>query len=171
MEAVREGIEAEGWQLSGLQKTTSHHFEGRWSGDSTRSAYLFFHHPEVPGDVSIDVFLDETSRGLEGNLALVVDGPSLAELGSVERAFGDLAAAAAGSLPGGYRTPITLRFRLGGWDTVAGEARSECRFKLHIPRGAVDAGRSAVAALCSSTTRAFRGLLEHPLVRDFQTDA
>jgi hypothetical protein len=29
--------------LSGLQKTTSHQFEGRWEGESTRSAYLFFH--------------------------------------------------------------------------------------------------------------------------------
>ena len=61
--------------LSGLQKTTSHQFEGRWQGESSRSAYLFFHDDARPDYVSIDVFLDETTRGLKGNLALVLAGP------------------------------------------------------------------------------------------------
>ena len=43
VDAVREGVESAGWHLSGLQKTTSLEFEGRWEGESTRSAYLFFH--------------------------------------------------------------------------------------------------------------------------------
>ena len=58
LEAVREGLETSGWELSGLQKTTSHQFEGRWEGDSTRSAYLFFHPPHGPDFVSVDVYLD-----------------------------------------------------------------------------------------------------------------
>ncbi len=32
IDAVREGVEAEGWELSGLQKTTSHQFEGPVGG-------------------------------------------------------------------------------------------------------------------------------------------
>ena len=73
IEAVQEDVLATGWELSGLQKTTSHQFEGRWDGESTRSAYLFFHLDEGRQDASIDVYLDETSRGLMGNMALVVD--------------------------------------------------------------------------------------------------
>src|SRR4051812_43482453 len=45
IEAVRQGLEAAGWALSGLQKTTSHEYAGRWDGESSRSAYLFFHRP------------------------------------------------------------------------------------------------------------------------------
>ena len=41
LDAVRLGVEDAGWTLSGLQKTTSHEFDGRWAGESTRSAYLF----------------------------------------------------------------------------------------------------------------------------------
>ena len=80
LDAVREGLEEAGWELSGLQKTTSFEFEGRWAGDSSRSAYLFFHRPDVPDWASVDAFLDETSRGLKGNLALVLDGPVLTEI-------------------------------------------------------------------------------------------
>ena len=73
IEAVRAGVESTDWKLSGLQKTTSHQFEGKWEGESTRSAYLFFHLPNGPDYASIDVYLDETTQGLAGNLALVVD--------------------------------------------------------------------------------------------------
>ncbi|MEE8147462.1 MAG: hypothetical protein V3T24_07665, partial [Longimicrobiales bacterium] len=79
LEAVQDGIERAGWALSGLQKTTSLQFEGRWEGESTRSAYLFFHREGLPDWVSLDVFLDETSKGLKGNFALVIDGPELGE--------------------------------------------------------------------------------------------
>ena len=43
IDAVRDGVEGKGWSLSGLQKTSSTEFEGRWAGQTTRSAYLFFH--------------------------------------------------------------------------------------------------------------------------------
>ena len=32
IDAVRDGVEATGWALSGLQKTTSHEYAGRWEG-------------------------------------------------------------------------------------------------------------------------------------------
>lgn len=165
LEAVRDGVESAGWELSGLQKTTSHTFEGRWEGDSTRSAYLFFHHPGVDLPVSVDVYLDETSRGLTGNLALVVDLRDLGEIGSVEEHLDRLSRMAEEGLPRGYRTPVTLRFRLRDGGRPAREAGTEVRFKLRIPVTAVEAGSSAVSALASATVKSFEALLARPELR------
>lgn len=165
VDAVREGVEGRGWKLSGLQKTTSYRFEGRWEGDSTRSAYLFFHRPDAPEDVSIDVYLDETSRGLKGNLALVMDVPPPGMLGSVQGAMGRLGRAGSEIIPGEYRRPLTLRFRL---TDVAGDpagAGTEVRYKVHIPAAAVAAGRAAVVAVAESAVDAFEELLSSSDVR------
>ncbi len=162
LDAVREGMEATGWELSGLQKTTSYEFEGRWAGDSSRSAYLFFHRDEVPEWASIDVFLDETSRGLRGNLALVVDGKASAELGEAEEVLGALARLAAPLLPDGYRIPLTLRYRLPSLKARPRDAETEARLKLQIPEEAMRAGPQAVAALASATARAFEAVLFAP---------
>lgn len=159
IEAVRAGVEASGWQLSGLQKTTSHQFEGKWAGDSTRSAYLFFHREAGPDWASVDVYLDETGRGLSGNLALVVDGRVLAELGEVDTALRTLGTVARAHLPERYRTPITLRLRLDDPLADPGSATSEIRFKLRFPRSALDAGPRAVAALSAATAERFTALL------------
>jgi len=159
LEAVREGMEGEGWELSGLQKTTSYEFEGRWAGDSSRSAYLFFHTEDVPDWVSIDVFLDETSRGLRGNLALVVDGPELSMVSDPGAALSTLAKAARNVLPKGYRTPLTLRYRLPTLEGDPSGSETEFRFKLCIPGKALEAGRSAVVALVASSSQAFRKVL------------
>lgn len=162
IDAVREGVESAGWSLSGLQKTTSHQFEGRWAGDETRSAYLFFHDPASDLPVSIDVYLDETSRGLTGNLALVVDLHRLADVGPVELLLGRLADLAGAALIDGYRTPLTLRFRLRDADQDPGTADTEVRFKLRVPNAALDAGPAAVAALSSASVKAFQSLLSLP---------
>lgn len=159
IDAVREGVEASGWRLSGLQKTTSHQFEGKWEGDSTRSAYLFFHREDGPEWASVDVYLDETSRGLSGNLALVVDGRVLSELGDVGELLRTLGAVARAHLPEGHRTPITLRLRLDAPGAEPGSATSEVRFKLRIPRAALDAGPRAVTSLSSATAERFTALL------------
>jgi hypothetical protein len=159
LEAVREGLEGAGWELSGLQKTTSYEFEGRWEGDSSRSAYLFFHRADLPDWVSLDVFLDETTRGLRGNLALVLDGPVMGELGPPRDVLDGLAAVAAGHLPAGYRTPITLRFRLPDPKAGSDTADTEYRMKLYIPREALKAGHSAVSALSTAVARAFEEIL------------
>ncbi|MGD2123953.1 MAG: hypothetical protein PVJ76_19535 [Gemmatimonadota bacterium] len=167
LEAVRDGLEGQGWELSGLQKTTSYEFEGRWAGDSSRSAYLFFHSEGVPEWVSIDVFLDETSRGLKGNLALVVDGPDLASVKDPEAALARLAALARRALPEGYRTPLTLRYRLSNLDSNPEEADTEFRFKLYFPSSALRAGHSAVVVLTESTASAFRKILDSPGIEPF----
>jgi hypothetical protein len=167
LEAVREGLVASGWELSGLQKTTSYEFEGRWAGDSSRSAYLFFHAEGVPEWVSIDVFLDETSRGLKGNLALVVDGPELSDVSDPGRVLAHLAALARRTLPEGYHTPLTLRYRLPKLDESPAEADTEFRFKLYIPVSALRAGHSAVVALAESTASAFRRILGSPELEPF----
>lgn len=171
IEAVREGVEARGWALSGLQKTTSHQFEGRWAGDSTRSAYLFFHRPGVGDDVSVDVFLDETSQGLFGNLALVVDARPLGEVGEVGAALGALGRLAGATLPEGFRTPVTLRFRSEDGDRPPEEAATEIRFKLRIPRAALEAGTPAVVSLCRATVEAFETLLADPVLASFRSPA
>lgn len=159
LEAIREGVEGAGWTLSGLQKTTSHQFEGRWEGQESRSAYVFFHREGLPDGISIDVFLDESSKGLRGNFALVVDGPDLGEARDVSETLADLAAAAGSVLPDGFRSPITLRLWLEGRDTPAGEAESEYRFKLHIPKVALEAGASAIIAMTSTFVKSFEALL------------
>lgn len=159
MEAVREGVEETGWRLSGLQKTTSHQFEGRWEGESTRSAYLFFHRDAGPEYASIDVYLDETSRGLTGNLALVLDLVPLADLGTAERALGALGTVGGAALPADYRTPLTLRLRLEDGTDEPESAEVEVRFKLRIPRRSIDAGPDAIRSLASETVAAFEAIL------------
>jgi hypothetical protein len=160
LEAVREGIEGAGWTLSGLQKTTSHEFEGRWAGESTRSAFVFFHRDEEPS--SVDVYLDETSRGLQGNLALVAELHSLRELPPLPEVLEGLAVLAGRHLPSGYHTPVSLRLRLPDAGTAVEDARLEGRIKLRIPRPAIEAGASAVSTLSAATIASFESLLADP---------
>lgn len=165
IEAVREGVEEAGWELSGLQKTTSHQFEGRWEGESTRSAYLFFHPPAGPDYVSVDVYLDETSRGLSGNIALVADLVSLGELGEADAALEALRALSVRELDARHGRPLTLRFRLSDADRESAEAETEVRFKVKIPKAAISAGPSAVARLAAEVMSSFaRILASDPLV-------
>jgi hypothetical protein len=162
IDAVREGLEIGGWALSGLQKTTSHDFEGRWEGESTRSAYLFFHSPRAPDPVSIDVYLDETSRGLTGNLALVVDLVSLGDLGPPGEVLSVLGELSERVLPRGYSTPLTLRLRLPDGPTTPEAAEAEVRFKLRLPKSVIAAGRAAVRGLAGATLVAFEEILRSP---------
>ncbi|MDX1494578.1 MAG: hypothetical protein R3253_10990 [Longimicrobiales bacterium] len=158
IEAVREAVEDEGWTLSGLQKTTSHQFEGRWEGDSTRSAYLFFHPPDGADHVSVDVYLDETSRGLTGNLALVVDLKAFGEMGNVDEALGRLGEASARELDRRNKRPITLRFRLADAAEAVEHADTEVRFKVRLPRKSIAAGMSAIRAFTRETMNGFQRL-------------
>lgn len=169
IEALREGVEGAGWTLSGLQKTTSHEFEGRWAGDSSRSAYLFFHREDLEDDVSVDVYLDEGRGGLSGNLALVVDGRDLADLPPVSDLLVTLADAAADHLLEGYSIPLSFRMRLDPRDDAAVDrAVLEVRFKVRIPRAAFSAGEGAVVALASAVIEAFEELLLDPAVEVFR---
>ncbi|TVR54258.1 MAG: hypothetical protein EA421_09205 [Gemmatimonadales bacterium] len=166
LEAVQDGLASSGWELSGLQKTTSREFEGRWAGESTRSAYLFFHRSDLPDSVSVESFLDETSRGLKGNLSLVVDGPRLHEVGALQSVLQRLATATSETLPPGYRTPISARVVLDDPDTPPGDGEVQVRIRLLLPRAAMDAGASAVSALVSGAVSAFERLLERPEVAE-----
>ena len=167
IDAVRQGVESCGWALSGLQKTTSHQFEGRWAGDSSRSASLYFHLPSGPDWASVEVFLDETSQGLQGNLALVVDSCPLARLGDPSVALAALGRLASAALPTGHRTPVTLRLRLEDGAQEPGAAETEVRFKLRLPRSALGAGAGAVTALTTTAVTAFGGILGDPGLRPF----
>jgi hypothetical protein len=161
IEAMREGLESMDWSLSGLQKTTSHEYEGRWAGESSRSAYLFFHNDACGDEVSIEAFVDETSRGLRANLALVVEIPPLGELPPPEKLLTLLTSVAAECLMEGYKTPISVRFRLPETRAEASHAESEVRIKLSIPETAFEAGAAALSALAAATAGAFETVLGH----------
>jgi hypothetical protein len=170
IEAVTEGVETVGWVRSGVQKTTSHEYGGRWEGETSRSAYLFFHRPSREESVSVDVFLDETSRGIEGNLALVVDGPALADLGDAREALAAVAAATRERIREPRRVPVALRLRLPDPTQAVDAAAVELRVKIPIPDAALRSGHGAVAALASAGVRAFERLLEHPELRRYEVD-
>ncbi len=171
IEAVQDGITRSGWVLSGLQKTTSHQFEGRWEGESSRSAYLFFHNDESPDFVSIDVYLDETTKGLKGNLALVVTGPEVGLLEPMPDLLVALAKVTGDCLPEQYHTPFVVRLRMDGPKDDPRTAETEVRIKLTIPSEALSAGASGVSALASATTAAFERALEHEGLRSSLTEA
>lgn len=161
IEAIRVGVEAAGWELSGLQKTTSHQFEGKWEGESTRSAYLFFHLPDGADAVGMDVYLDETGRGLSGNLALVVDLCRFDEVGDIGGLLATLGDASSGLLPARYRRPVTVRLRMADAAEDPGAAETEVRFKVRIPSKTIRAGSEAVTALAGEAMGAFHALLSH----------
>lgn len=161
IDAVVEGVRAAGWDLSGLQKTSSTEFEGEWAGHTTRSAYLFFHSDRHEA-ASVEGYLDETDRGLRGTLSLVVDLRPVWEHASVPDALDRVAELSARHLPDGYRTPVVLRLTLAETSEPATEAEVESRIKLRLPRAAIEAGTGSVAALATSAVRAFEALLDDP---------
>jgi hypothetical protein len=172
IDAIRDGVEGTGWRLSGLQKTTSHEYAGRWEGETSRSAYLFFHRPHDPDGVSIDVFLDETSRGIEGNLALVVDGAPIAQVGDPLAALAAVAAVASTQLTreGASTSPVSLRLRLDNPIQDVSRGQAELRIKVRITAAALRSGPAEVSALAIVAVRSFERLLEHREVlryRDF----
>ena len=160
IEGVRDGVEAGGWVLSGLQKTTSHEFAGRWEGESTRSAYLFFHRPEGSAAVSVEGFLDETARGIQGNLSLVLEGPALGALGDARAALESAGGAVRRRIARTDRASVSLKLRLDDAGTSIGDASTELRIKVQVPRGALEAGVGGVAELTARVVRAFETLLE-----------
>lgn len=170
IDAIREGVEGGAWSLSGLQKTTSHQFEGLWEGESSRSAYLFFHSDLAPEPASVEAFLDETNRGLFASLSLVVDGRTLEELGAVDPVLERLGGIASAHLPARYPAPLTLRLRLGNPAGPPGAAESEARFKLRLPRAALGNGHAEVVAVVRRAVRAFDSMLADPGLQGFFTD-
>ena len=163
--AVRDGVEGAGWTLSGLQKTTSHEYEGRWRGESSRSAFLFFHRPAGDDGASIESFIDETSRGAEGNLSLVLEGPPLERLGDARSALAAVASAAHRRLPG--RARVSLKLRLDDAGEPVARAATEIRVKVAVGEPALRAGVAAVAEVAASAVRSFERLLEDPELRPY----
>jgi hypothetical protein len=162
IEAVRHGAEATGWVLSGLQKTTSHEFAGRWEGESSRSAYLFFHRPDGSDAVGVEAFLDETARGIQGNVSLVVEGPALDVMGDPRAALAAVGRAARRRLARTHRASVSLKLRLDDAGTPVDQASTEIRIKVRVPQSALGAGVAAVAELVERVVRGFETLLEDP---------
>lgn len=162
IEAVRDAAESAGWALSGLQKTTSHEYAGRWQGESARSAYLFFHRPAGEDGVSVECFLDETTRRLEGNLSLVLEGPTLAGLGDARATLAAVAAAAHRRLTPSGRARVSLKLRMDDAADPVDDTGTEIRVKLGVGEAALRAGADAVRAELGVALRAFERLLEDP---------
>ena len=160
IDGVRQGIEGAGWELSGLQKTTSHEYAGRWEGDSTRSAYLFFHRPGGSDAVSVEGFLDETARGLQGNVSLVVEGPPLGRLGDARAALASATAAVRRRIPPPRRASVSLKLRMEESIEGAEDAATELRVKVRVPQAALREGVGAVGETVAWAVRAFEQLLE-----------
>ena len=169
LEGVRSGIEAAGWTLSGLQKTTSHEFEGRWAGTDTRSAYLFFHRDDLPESISVEAFLDETSPGLKGNVTLVVDGPRYGDLGRASPILERVAAAVAETVPpgDGPPAPLSLRLLLPDPATPALAAQVQLRIRRPLPARTVERGVCCVEGWAAGTVALWEELLERPEVAEF----
>ena len=162
IDGVREGIEASGWVLSGLQKTSSTEFAGRWAGESTRSAYLFFHRPGGGEAASLEGFLDETTRGLQGNLSLVLDGPGVDRIGDAGAALSAAAAAARRRVERGLRVSVSLKLRVDDPELEPESTTSELRVKVRVPQSALRGGVASVAEIAARVVRAFERLLEEP---------
>jgi hypothetical protein len=109
--------------------------------------------------VSIDVYLDETSRGLTGNLALVVDLALLADVGDPDLALRELGGLAKVEMPHGYPTPLTLRLRLPDGATEPAEAEVEVRFKLTVPTRVIAGGGEEIRELVVDAVAGFERIL------------
>jgi len=109
--------------------------------------------------VSIDVYLDETSRGLTGNLALVIDLAPLARVGDAASALSDLGRLATAQMPAGYAAPLTLRLRLPDGASHPDDAETEVRFKLTLPSRIIAAGAEEIRSLVLETVAAFERIL------------
>jgi hypothetical protein len=121
--------------------------------------------------VSIYVFLDETTKGLKGNLALVVTGPELGLLGPMPDLLVALAKVTADCLPEHAHTPFVLCLGMDDPKDDPRAAETEVRIKLTIPSEALSAGASEVSALASTTTEAFERLLAHQGLRSSLIEA
>lgn len=153
-------FEARGWQLSGVQKTTSYAYEGAWADSELRSAYAFFHQveDEEGSGPSLEAFIDETDEGLDGGLSLVLDGPSLGEEPDVASVLRRAAELGAGVLPLEMPAPVTVTYSHPG-RREAESANVKVRFKGRIPGGANRAGRRAVEATLATIASGFDEIL------------
>ena len=121
--------------------------------------------------MSIDVYLDETTKGLQGNFALVVTGPELGLLEPMCDLLAAIAKVTADCLPAQYHTPTVVRLRMDDPEDDPRIAETEVRMKLTIPSEVLSAGASGVSALASATTTAFERALEHEGLRSLLTEA
>ncbi len=164
-DVVRDTIREDDWSLSGLQKTTSYEYDGRWEGESTRSAYLFYHPVAGWEGVSLDVFLDETRRGLTASLTLVLQGPVLNDLGGVAAALERTSGIVASVVPAEVTSAVSLRAALPDVRRPAGTAETTIRVRQAVPGVAIETGKQAVAAVVRSILGTFADLRAHPDVR------
>ena len=114
----------------------------------------------------MEAFLDETSRGLQGNLTLVVAGPRCEDLGPASAVLERVATAASETFPDSCRVPLSLRLHLPGSQLPAGRAEVQVRIRVHLPEGRLEGGALAVHHFVQAAVGAFESLLERPEVAE-----
>ncbi len=117
------------------------------------------------------MYLDETSRGLTGNLALVVDLAPLGRVGDPADLLADLGALSKREMPASYAAPVTLRLRLPDGATDPAEAEVEMRFKLSLPSRIISEGGVGVRALAITAMASFERILASSELDRFRAGA
>ncbi|MEQ1857570.1 MAG: hypothetical protein ABL963_14015 [Longimicrobiales bacterium] len=110
--------------------------------------------------MSVDVYLDETSRGLTGNLALVVDLASLGEIGDPAEVLAELGRLSKRRMPAGSTAPVTLRLRLPDGAKEPATAEVEIRFKLNLASRIIAAGGGEIRRFAAESVAAFERILD-----------
>ncbi len=89
----------------------------------------------------------------------MVDFAPLGRLEPAEALLERMADLSARLLRSDVRRPITVRFRMPDADAPVGEAETEVRFKVRIPRSVVEAGDGAVRGFAADSVASFEELL------------
>ena len=92
-------------------------------------------------------------------MSLVLDGQSLGELGEMRELLRAMGETARRAMPGGYKTPLTVRMRLPKKEAEPEEATTEYRFKLIIPQKVIVAGVAEVSRIVSVAAASFEMIL------------
>lgn len=132
-------------------------------GDSERLS--LFHLGEGLDPISIDGYLEETGRGLTGNIALVIDLLPLGGVGPAGEALRRFGALSAHEIDDRFKRPITLRFRVADAAQDPDLAETEVRFKVRIPSPVIREGKHAVSVFVEVVTASFARMLESDALR------
>ncbi len=157
LSVLRRDIEAGGWVLSGLQKTTSYEYDGAWEGGTLRSAYGFFH---LVGDEngegpSLEAFVDESHASLDGALSLVMKAPGPERVPGVADLLAVALSLVERAVPEGIPAPVSVTYSSSPGRTGPEAVDATVRFKARVPGSAVQGGERTIRAVTCTILKAF----------------
>ncbi|MDH3223662.1 MAG: hypothetical protein OEO23_08090 [Gemmatimonadota bacterium] len=157
LSVLRRNIEAGGWVLSGLQKTTSYEYDGAWEGGTLRSAYGFFH---LAGDgngegPSLEAFVDEAETSLDGTLSLVMKAPGPERVPGVADLMEVALSLVERTVPEGIPAPVSVTYSSSPGRTGPESVDATVRFRARVPGSAVQGGERTIRAVTCTILEAF----------------